>query len=349
MVGVLARAIPALSAASAILVTIGLAVAQNPTFQAETRIVEVAVVAKDGHDLPVTDLNINDFHVFDNGVEQKILSFEKLWDAPHAANGLPIGLPPNRPTIIVWNTFTTGWTQRFNVRDGIAKMLWNLPQTVDRIEILALGDELKTVHGFSPFTGVLRSATLEFDWQPAAMPRGNWQMWMLKALSNIARDMMNVRGEKNLLWIGGLSAGGSRSAELGGRGGFSLARSGAGPARGGADGGAPSPDYYPDMDRVMRELSAARVVFYPVGPSMMKPFELDEFARLTGGKAYWEDKDLTGLLRDAIDDSREGYLLSFTPGIYREDGSVHEVKLKTEREGVELRYRPAYVADRSVR
>ena len=95
----------------------------------------------------------------------------------------------------------------------------------------------------------------------------------------------------------------------------------------------------------MRELSAARVMFYPVGPSMVKPFELDEFARLTGGKAYWEDKDLAGLLRDAIDDSREGYLLSFTPSNYRDDGSIHEVKLKTARKGIELRYRPAYAAD----
>src|ERR1700733_12879410 len=78
--------------------------AQNPVFQAETRIVEVAIVARDSSGEPVEGLTADDFRVFDNGVEQKIQSFDKLWDPPRAANGLPIGLPPKRPTIIVWNT-----------------------------------------------------------------------------------------------------------------------------------------------------------------------------------------------------------------------------------------------------
>jgi len=334
------RAIP-------ILLTVALAVAQNPVFQSETRIVEVAIIARDSQGAPVEDLTADDIHVFDNGVEQKIQSFDKLWDPPRAPNGLPTGLPPNRPTIIVWNTLGTSWLQRLNVRDDIAKMLWNLPQTVDRIEILALGDELKTVHGFSPFTGALRIAILEFDWQPPAMQQANRPMWTVKTLSNIARDMKNVRGEKNLIWIGGLSAGGSGSEPGGGggRGGFSLARSGGVPGRGGRDGGAPAPEYYQDMAREMRELSAARVMFYPVTPSMVKPFELDDFAQLTGGKVYWEDKDLAGLLRDAIDDSREGYMLTYVPNNYQKDGSTHEVRLKTGRKGIELRYRPAYIAD----
>ena len=326
------------------------AVAQNPVFQAETRIVEVAIVARDSKGDPVNDLTADDFRVFDNGVEQKIQSFDKLWDPPRAPNGLPIGLPPKRPTVIVWNTLSSDWMQRINVREAIAQMFWKLPQTVDRIEILALGDELKTVHDFSPFTGVLRSAILEFDWQPSTMPYDSRQMWTLKTLSNIARDLSNIRGEKNLIWIGGLSAHGSASAAAGGgsgRGGFSLTRPSGGPGRGeiAAGEGAPSPDYYQDMARVMEELSEARVMFYPVVPSMLKPFELDNFAELTGGRVYWEDKDLAGLLRDAIDDSREGYMLSYVPNNYQKDGSGHEVRLKIERHGVDLRYRPAYVAE----
>ncbi len=324
--------------------------AQNPVFQAETRIVEVAIIARDSKGEPVEDLTADDFRAFDNGVEQKIQSFDKLWGPPRAPNGLPIGLPPKRPTIIVWNLLGTAWIERFNVRDAIAEMLWKLPQTVDRIEILALGDELTTVHDFSPFTGVLRSAILEFDWQPPTMPSANRQMWMLKTLSNIAHNLSNIRGEKNLLWIGGMSAHGSVGEAPGGesgRGGFSLTRPVSGPGRGGigAGEGAPSPDYYQDMARVMEELSAARVMFYPVVPSMLKPFELDNFAELTGGRVYWEDKDLAGLLRDAIDDSREGYMLTYVPNNYQKDGSGHEVKLKIGKKDVDLRYRPAYVAE----
>ena len=96
---------------------------------------------------------------------------------------------------------------------------------------------------------------------------------------------------------------------------------------------------------MMQQLAEARVMFYPIQPSMVKPFELDDFAELTGGKVYWEDKDLAGLMRGAIDDSREGYMLTYVPANYQNDGSAHEVKLRIEKKGIELRYRPAYVAD----
>ena len=339
----------AILSALAALSAVAPARAQNPVFQAETRIVEVAIVARDSKGEPVEDLTADDFRVFDNGVEQKIQSFDKLWDPPRAPNGLPIGLPPKRPTVIVWNTLGADWMEPPYDRPAIAQMLWKLPQTVDRIEILALGDELKTVHDFSPFTGVLRSAILTFGWQAPAMPQANRQMWMLKTLSNIARDLKNVRGEKNLVWIGGLSAHGSGSAGLGGRSGgeFTLTQPGRGRGGSGGGDGAPATDYYQDMARVMEELSDARVMFYPVIPSMVKPFEMDNFAELTGGRVYWEDKDLAGLLRDAIDDSREGYMLTYVPNNYQKDGSAHDVKVKIQRNGIDLRYRPSYADEGS--
>ena len=50
----------------------------------------------------------------------------------------------------------------------------------------------------------------------------------------------------------------------------------------------------------MRDLSAARVMFYPIQPALSKPFELNDFTELTGGKVYWENKDLAGLLREQL-------------------------------------------------
>jgi hypothetical protein len=46
-----------------------------------------------------------------------------------------------------------------------------------------------------------------------------------------------------------------------------------------------------------------------------------------------------------MDDMREAYLLTVVPKDYREDGSFHILRLTTSRRGVELRYRPGYVAD----
>jgi hypothetical protein len=49
-----------------------LAAAQGPVFRSDTRIVEVAVVAKDSSDSPVTDLSKDELRLFDNGVEQTV-------------------------------------------------------------------------------------------------------------------------------------------------------------------------------------------------------------------------------------------------------------------------------------
>ena len=57
----------------AFLMFAAIAAAQGPTFRAGTRIVEVAVVAKDANDAPITDLREEDLRLFHNGVEQSIL------------------------------------------------------------------------------------------------------------------------------------------------------------------------------------------------------------------------------------------------------------------------------------
>jgi VWFA-related protein len=72
-------------------------------------------------------------------------------------------------------------------------------------------------------------------------------------------------------------------------------------------------------------------------------------AELTGGRAYYSGDSLADLLVAAMNDSREAYSLSYAPNNYQKDGSAHEVKVRTERKGVELRYRSGYSADLSVK
>jgi VWFA-related protein len=308
--------------ANLVLLTAGAAAAQNPVFQSETRIVQVAVVAKDPHDEPVTDLTVDDLRVFDNSVEQKILSFEKLWDPPRAADGLPIGLPPKRRSVILLDMLqppNPGKPFQIYGRQDAAEMLKRIPQTLDTVAVFALSDELKMLHDFSPFTFGLRGALEGFGGQPPAMPPANMLLWKLKSLTKLAHMMEDIPGEKNLLWV--------------------------------------APSFPPpnDMQEVVpaiRALIAARVSLYPVclisqlaGPIAYEKVDgVRELAELTGGRAYYSGDSLADLLVAAMNDSREGYLLSFTPARYRADGSVHDVKLKIERKGIELRYRPSYSA-----
>lgn len=306
-----------------VLVSAGLAAAQNPVFQSEIRIVEVAVVAKDSKDAPITDLTADDFHVFDNGVEQKILSFEKLWYAPRNGDGLPVGLPPRRRTVILLDMLqppSLGKVFQVYGQQDTGEMLKRIPQTADTVAIFALGDELRMLHDFSPFTFGLRGALDGFSGEPPVMPAPNMLLWKVKSLIEIAHFMKDIPGEKNLMWVA--------------------------PAF-------PPPTDMQEVVRAIRELAAARVWLYPVctisplaGPGAYRRIDgVRELAELTGGRAYYEGDNLADLLVAAMDDSREGYLLSFTPSNYREDGSVHGVKLMTGRKAIELRYRPAYSAD----
>lgn len=326
MTGMMTRA---LLLANLVLLTIGRADAQNPVFQSnpvfesEIRIVEVAVVAKDSHDEPVTDLTTDDFQVLDNGVQQKILSFEKLWYAPTAADGLPIGLPPKRRSVILLDGVrqaSPGVIQNNSIQQSVSGMLKRIPQTPDTIAIFGLGDELRMLHDFSPLKFGLRGAMDGYEGEPIHVPADNWLLWRVKALIDMAHYLKDIPGEKNLLWVAT---------------------------------GFPPPQDMQAVVPAIRALIAARVALYPV--CLISPMAppgaynrvdgVRELAELTGGRAYYSGDSLADLLVAAMNDSREGYLLSYTPNNYHADGSVHDVKLRTERKGMELRYRPSYSAD----
>jgi len=299
------------------------AAGQNPVFQAEIRIVEIAVVAKDSADAPVTDLTADDIHVFDNGAEQKMLSFDKLWDAPKAADGLPIGLPPKRRWVILLDGLrgpSPGVIRNNYIQQAVSEMLKRIPQTADTIAIFALGDELRMLHDFSPLKFGLRGAMDGYEGEPIHVPADNWLLWRVKGLVDLAYYLKDIPGEKNLLWV---------------------------------STGFPPPADMQQVMRAIRELAAARVSLYPV--CLISPLApvgaynrvdgVRELAELTGGRAYYSGDSLADLLVAAMNDSREGYSLSYAPNNYQKDGSVHEVKLRTDRKGVELRYRSAYSAD----
>ncbi len=324
------------------------AAGQNPVFQSETRIVEVAIVAHDSKDEPVTDLTADDFHVFDNGAEQKILSFDKLWDPPLSADGLPIGLPPKRRWVILLDGLrqpSAGMIQNNDIQQSVSEMLKVFPQGSDRISIYTLGDELKVLKDFTPYTMGLRMTVGEYSGEEPTIPAANRFLWTLKAMRTIAADLKKIPGEKNLVWL---------------TTGFRI-------------------ESYEDVARTMRELAAAQGVVYPVDVSGLKllppppganpvPWRpvgpgrgegrgsaqaesegMYELAELTGGRVFDDSNDIPGLIRDAMNDSRDGYSLSYAPNNYQKDGSAHEVKLRTERKGLELRYRPGYSADSSVK
>jgi len=71
---------------------------------------------------------------------------------------------------------------------------------------------------------------------------------------------------------------------------------------------------------------------------------MQALAGLTGGRASFGSNDIAGSIQKAIDDSDVTYTLGFYPDANELDGKFHDLKVKVNRSGVDVRARKGYVA-----
>jgi len=103
---------------------------------------------------------------------------------------------------------------------------------------------------------------------------------------------------------------------------------------------------------MISDLNSANVNLYPVDARGLSSDPrahiniavMRQFAEDSGGRAYANKNDLAASIRAALDDSRIGYVLTYSPSDYGNDGTRHNIKIRTSRRGISLRYRPGYTA-----
>jgi hypothetical protein len=71
---------------------------------------------------------------------------------------------------------------------------------------------------------------------------------------------------------------------------------------------------------------------------------LRHVAESTGGLGFFDTNDLRGSIEKAIEDTAVTYTLGFYPSETALDGTMHPLKVKVARKGVEVRYRDGYYA-----
>ena len=259
-----------------------LAVAQSPVFHSNARIVEVAIIAQDPHHTPIQDLRKEDLSLFDNGIGQTILTFDKIGEAPTLGK-------PTRLTIIVLDALNSSWADQIYGRVAVAKMLETFPEGVDRIAIVGLDKELQVVHDFSHDAASLRAAVLSYDRERALDVESTLSLPIQRSAAigpqpqlaisrlfehrselthdafNAIADMLRVvQGEKNLVWVGSVIPGSHNLL---------------------------------DLETPVHKLAAAKVAVYPVDARglTLKPVNDDaatEIARQTGGRAFSQSNDV---------------------------------------------------------
>ena len=160
----------------------------------------------------------------------------------------------------------------------------------------------------------------------------------MAALKAIADHMANIPGRKNLVW---LTANLPFSAPA-------IARI-LGPAQIAA---------YPVDGRgllarsqlkTLREGASADDIMLGKGPSEQSPDPtgidvMIRLADLTGGKAFVNTNDLTGAIREAVDDAAVLYVLGFYIDARSADDKFHELKVEVKPAGLRVRYPKGYFA-----
>jgi VWFA-related protein len=160
----------------------------------------------------------------------------------------------------------------------------------------------------------------------------------MAALQSIASHLANVPGRKNLVWLtANLPFSGTTLARI-----LVPAQITAYPVDG---RGLLSRAPIDSLIGVMDEDALARGNYMPAqAPTPIGIGAMQTLADETGGRAFVNTNDLTGAIRNAVEDSAVTYTLGFYIDSDSLDGKLHELKVQVHRAGVTLRYPRGYFA-----
>jgi VWFA-related protein len=335
----------------------------NDPPQQELQMVDLNVVALDGHGQAVTDLTRDQFRVTDNGKPQNIAFFRHRDSALGAVPALGPNEFSNRgranvphATLILFDLLN----ERFGTRAFTANQLVHDLESLESADYvylycLTLDGRLFPIHGLpgpedeptpaggAPWTRQIKPlldramrtlATLRpvDDFDPTYRVQLTYS-----ALNAVAVELSRVPGRKSLVWL-------TDGVPIG-----------LGPNR--SDTG----DYL-DFTPLLRQMSEAfdrsGVAIYPArqvligspesmgGPGttgMGSLDTLDQFAQMTGGRRD-AGKDIGAAVRQAITDMRTSYQIGYYPPAGNWDNKSHKLRVTCTRKEVRIQAKTSYYA-----
>ena len=161
---------PRLVVLALLLSTISLS-AQQPTFRASVRLVNVNVIAHDSSGRPIKDLTASDFRIFEDGTEQKIEVFAIENGSVTAPSVPSAAAPPSRiftnrapqrtaggVSVILFDRLNSSWADSKLARDQILKILAEA-SAEERIALYVLeSDAITVLHDFTSDSSRLTAA-----------------------------------------------------------------------------------------------------------------------------------------------------------------------------------------------
>lgn len=203
--------------------------AQQPTFRANVRLVNVSVIAHDASGQPVKNLTASDFRVYEDGKEQKIEVFaiESAPMAPTAratASADPSATPTvfsnrlaERPaggvTVILFDRLNSSFEDQKSARDQVLKLLATA-RAGDHVALYVLeSDVINVLHDFTSDAGRLIAVLNRYfgttsvelsrseEPVPAFAPSGvaaedaDTQAWLMRTMQMVSEIYLRRRAE----------------------------------------------------------------------------------------------------------------------------------------------------------
>ena len=358
-------------------------VAKSDTvLRTNTRLVVTDVVVTDGSGKPVTNLNADDFKVFENGHPQRVANFSFHQPAAQVASRT-VSLPPdvvtNMPTyaastmnIILFDSANGDSVEHAYARDELLKFL-STSEIHEPLAIFALHNDLKLLHDFTTDGQALRAAVAAYkppaafqagdsfeSRQSAFSSNGNFHTSQrniettLNQLNALAKTLIGYPGRKNLIWL-------SESFPLDlfpdiatqvNMGGQDLRSTSVGPsAKENMQTSGDFKNYAALVKKVSDALMNAHVAIYPVDASglsrdtrLAAQHTMKDMASWTGGRAFINRNDIAIGMKDSLDDGSVYYTLEYYPDNKQWDGQFRSIKVTVDHPGVSLHYREGYYA-----
>jgi VWFA-related protein len=325
---------------------------QDPgyTIHANSRLVltDVSVTDRDGK--PVRGLKSSDFEILDNHKEESIASFEE-----HVTQQAPVPQSTSTEPGAFSNDFLEHLPPVLNIvvidiknieiedQMFLNQRLTQLIQALPAAEPLAIywcrGQNTVLLQNYTSDHALLLDAVHKA--LPRFPPTGREFLSDFNTLQQIAFDLRQTPGRKNILWF----TGGSTLFLNPNGGGFQQ----------------PDQIQQAKMRAIYDELETERIAIYPIdargltvsggNPSDTRPWaqhaQMEQIADTTGGQAFFNSNGLDKIASNLLENDGSFYSVTYTPSNLRLDNTWHkvEIKLRNKNSGITLSYRRGYFAD----
>ena len=309
------------------------------TLHTSARIVLTDVTVMDGKGNPIHGLGRSAFHIFDNGREEELQSFEEHTGVQRDAGAFAAtrgGMYSNAYLLhppVVSNVLMLDTTNL-----GIVDQMFLYQQLVKFVEAEPAGQPLAIYYRGGDFTLLLQNFTTDHALlleairkavpklpQPDAIYASDFE-----TLGQIVEYLSQVPGRKNVLWFSG---------------GSNLFLQ--------PDASMLSPGV--DLRPVYDALEAGRIAIYPIdarglmvgtGPAILAQHAvMAEVAEATGGRAVYDNNGLAQMTAKILAEDTSFYTLTYAPHDLQYDNKWHKVKVKVDGGRYELSYRRGYYDD----